>query len=97
MLLLSLVSEFFSAIQVIPLEFGTNPKYVLLILIPHDVGTTKIKNLDDNIGSLRLKLTKEDLEEICDVVPQNEVAGARAIEKLLSFSWRFADTPPPRV
>ncbi|GAY44653.1 hypothetical protein CUMW_083530 [Citrus unshiu] len=35
-------------------------------------GTTKIKNLDDNIDSLRIKLTKEDLKEISDAVPIEE-------------------------
>ncbi|RVW38088.1 putative aldo-keto reductase 1 [Vitis vinifera] len=55
-------------------------------------GTTKIKNLDDNIGSLRLNLTKEDLEEISDAVPLTEVAGARAPDVLTSTLWQFANT-----
>ncbi|XP_034706134.1 perakine reductase-like isoform X2 [Vitis riparia] len=56
-------------------------------------GTTKIKNLDDNIGSLRLNLTKEDLEEISDAVPLTKVAGARAPDVLTGTLWRFANTP----
>ncbi|CAL5397457.1 unnamed protein product [Camellia sinensis] len=32
-------------------------------------GTTKIKNLDENIGAVRVKLTKDDLKEIFDAVP----------------------------
>ncbi|KAJ9682338.1 hypothetical protein PVL29_018288 [Vitis rotundifolia] len=56
-------------------------------------GTTKIKNLDDNIGSLRLNLTKEDLEEISNAVPLTEVVGARAPDVLTSTLWQFANTP----
>ncbi|BBG92383.1 hypothetical protein Prudu_000107 [Prunus dulcis] len=39
-------------------------------------GTTKVKNLDINIGSLDVKLTEEDLKEICDAVPIDEVGGS---------------------
>ncbi|KAI9196957.1 hypothetical protein LWI28_028515 [Acer negundo] len=35
-------------------------------------GTTKVKNLDNNIGSLALKLTEDNLKEICDAVPIDE-------------------------
>lgn len=58
------------------------------------VGTTKIKNLDDNTGSVRVKLTKDDLKEISDAVPINEVAGSRITENLIKVSWRFTDTRP---
>ncbi|KAH9754017.1 Aldo ket red domain-containing protein [Citrus sinensis] len=57
-------------------------------------GTTKIKNLDDNIGSLTIKLTKEDLKEISDAVPTEEVAGDRYPDALDKTSWNFATTPP---
>ncbi|XP_052298024.1 probable aldo-keto reductase 1 isoform X1 [Citrus sinensis] len=57
-------------------------------------GTTKIKNLDDNIDSLRIKLTKEDLKEISDAVPIEEVAGDRDPEGFDKASWKFANTPP---
>ncbi|KAK3041981.1 hypothetical protein RJ639_002289 [Escallonia herrerae] len=35
--------------------------------------TTKIKNLDENVGSVRVKLTESDLKEISDAVPINEI------------------------
>nr|POE66477.1 putative aldo-keto reductase 1 [Quercus suber] len=56
-------------------------------------GTTKIKNLDANIGSFRVKLTKEDLKEISDVITINEVAGHRTIDVFIHCSWKFANTP----
>ncbi|PON73857.1 Aldo/keto reductase/potassium channel subunit beta [Parasponia andersonii] len=57
-------------------------------------GTTKIKNLNDNIGSVRVKLTEEDLKEISDAVPIEEVAGDRTPESISKNSWNFANTPP---
>ncbi|KAJ0960489.1 hypothetical protein J5N97_001648 [Dioscorea zingiberensis] len=63
----------------------------------HDVvpipGTTKIKNLDDNIGSLKVKLAKEDLEQISDTVCLEDVAGARVYGIMEPHSWKFANTP----
>ncbi|XP_038710204.1 perakine reductase-like [Tripterygium wilfordii] len=56
-------------------------------------GTTKIKNLDHNIGSLNVKLTKEDLNEICDAIPVHEVAGPRVPDYIYSCSYKFANTP----
>ncbi|XP_062084495.1 perakine reductase-like [Humulus lupulus] len=61
-------------------------------------GTTKIKNLDDNIGSINVKLTEEVVKEICDAVPVEEVVGGREHEMINKMSWKFANTPPiPKV
>ncbi|OWM82024.1 hypothetical protein CDL15_Pgr001598 [Punica granatum] len=57
-------------------------------------GTTKIKNLDDSISSLRLKLTKEQIKEISDAVPLSDVAGDRSYEFGAQATWKYADTPP---
>jgi len=57
-------------------------------------GTTKIKNLDDNIGSLKMKLTEANLKEISDAVPIKEVAGGRSFQNMDHFQWKFANTPP---
>ncbi|KAJ0079127.1 hypothetical protein Patl1_23322 [Pistacia atlantica] len=46
-------------------------------------GTTKISNLDNNIDSLRVKLTNEDLEDISAATPISEVAGSRLMITLL--------------
>lgn len=56
-------------------------------------GTTKTKNLDDNIGVLKVKLSKEDRKEICELVPINEVAGDRIQDAFIRVSWKFANTP----
>ncbi|RVW55777.1 Perakine reductase [Vitis vinifera] len=47
--------------------------------------TTKVKNLDNNIGSLGVKLTEDDLKEICDAVPLDEVNGSRDLSFLFEY------------
>uniref|UniRef100_A0A7N2L6M7 NADP-dependent oxidoreductase domain-containing protein n=1 Tax=Quercus lobata TaxID=97700 RepID=A0A7N2L6M7_QUELO len=81
-------------------KHGCSPAQLALGWILHqgdDVapipGTTKIKNLDANISSFRVKLTKEDLKEISDVITINEVAGHRTIDVFIHCSWKFANTP----
>jgi hypothetical protein len=61
-----------------------------------NLGTTKVKNLDDNIGAVKVKLSKEDLEEISGAVPAGEVAGSRLLGVLEPYSWRLANTPLPK-
>ncbi|XP_039140637.1 probable aldo-keto reductase 1 isoform X2 [Dioscorea cayenensis subsp. rotundata] len=57
--------------------------------------TTKIKNLDSNIGALQVKLTEDDWREISDLIPVEEVAGSRSYEFDESFGWKHANTPLP--
>ncbi|XP_068340976.1 perakine reductase-like [Pyrus communis] len=56
-------------------------------------GTTKVKNLDDNTGSLKVRLTKEDVKEISDMIPLDAAAGNNVPEIFIPCSWKFADTP----
>ncbi|XP_059632474.1 perakine reductase-like isoform X2 [Cornus florida] len=56
-------------------------------------GTTRIKNLDDNIGSLTVKLTQEDLKEISDAIPIDEVTGERELASIAKYSYKSANTP----
>ncbi|CAM6094990.1 unnamed protein product [Calypogeia fissa] len=56
-------------------------------------GTTKIPNLDENIGSVQVKLDKKDVEEVSAAVPKDEVAGGRYSEELAVMSWKYANTP----
>lgn len=57
-------------------------------------GTTKIKNLDVNIGSLKVILGEEDLKEISGAIPIDQVAGDRTYGNLMHLQWKFANTPP---
>ncbi|XVF31164.1 hypothetical protein REPUB_Repub16aG0122200 [Reevesia pubescens] len=82
-------------------KHGCTPAQLALAWVLHqgdDVapipGTTKIKNLDSNIDALKVKLTKEDLKEICDLVPINEVAGGTLPDSLKQYTWKYGNTPP---
>ncbi|KAJ1687058.1 hypothetical protein LUZ63_018448 [Rhynchospora breviuscula] len=59
-------------------------------------GTTKVKNLESNIGSLKVKLSEDDLKEISEAVSVDVVAGSRLPSAMEPFSWRFANTPLPK-
>ncbi|XP_042493974.1 perakine reductase-like [Macadamia integrifolia] len=81
-------------------KHGCTPAQLALSWVLHqgdDVipipGTTKLKNLDENIGSLAVKFTIEDVKQISDAVPIDEVSGARISEKIDLHSWKFANTP----
>ncbi|MBA0710543.1 hypothetical protein Golax_009823, partial [Gossypium laxum] len=56
-------------------------------------GTTKVKNMINNVGSLGLKLSEEDVKEICDAVPVDEVSGRREMRLLSEYTWKLANTP----
>ncbi|KAF8676015.1 hypothetical protein HU200_047518 [Digitaria exilis] len=51
-------------------------------------GTTKIKNLDANIDSLKVKLTDEDLKEITSQIRADDVAGGRQYSSYAHTSWK---------
>ncbi|KAK3041982.1 hypothetical protein RJ639_002290, partial [Escallonia herrerae] len=91
----------YTRIEALAKKYGCTPAQLALAWVLHQgvdtvpiPGTTKIKNLDDNVGSVRVKLTESDLKEISDAVPITEVAGSRIMESFLHLSWKFADTPP---
>lgn len=56
-------------------------------------GTTKTKNFDENLGSLKVKLSQEEIKEITAAVPVDEVAGLRYPENHYKRVYKFADTP----
>lgn len=53
-----------------------------------------MRNLDANVESLKVKLSEEDLQEISDAIPMEEVAGDREFGLITNLSWKFANTPP---
>lgn len=92
---------FYTRIEKLAGKHGCTPSQLALAWVLHqgdDVvpipGTTKVKNLDNNVAALRVKLTEEDMKEISDAVPMDEVAGPRVPESFYNISWKFANTPP---
>lgn len=91
---------FYTHISNLAKKHGCTPGQLALAWVLHqgdDVvpipGTTKAKNLDENIGSLNVKLSQQHLEEIAGSLPVDEVAGQRTYESMIHKSWIFADTP----
>ncbi|KDP23655.1 hypothetical protein JCGZ_23488 [Jatropha curcas] len=92
---------FYTRIENLAKKYGCTPAQLALAWVLNqgdDVvpipGTTKVKNLVDNMEALRIKLTKDELKEISDAVPINEVAGNRAYN--VHHTFKFADTPLPK-
>ncbi|KAK6929903.1 NADP-dependent oxidoreductase domain [Dillenia turbinata] len=50
-------------------------------------GTTKIHNLNSNIKSLNVKLSEDDLKEIGDAVPVEDVGGSREYDVLSKYLY----------
>ncbi|XP_050223502.1 perakine reductase-like [Mercurialis annua] len=92
---------FYTRVENLAKLFGCSPAQLALAWVLNqgdDVvpipGTTKIKNLIDNIEAVRIELTKDEMKEISDAVPINEVAGVRSYNYKQTF--KFADTPLPQ-
>ncbi|KAK7258707.1 hypothetical protein RIF29_24289 [Crotalaria pallida] len=91
---------FYYRIEKLAEKHGCKPSQLALAWILHqgdDVvpipGTTKIQNLDTNIGSFEVKLSEDDLREITDAIPISDVVGDRTTDAFVKCSWRFANTP----
>lgn len=46
------------------------------------------------IGALAVKLIEEELKEIEDAVPQDEVSGDRYVQFHLASAWMYNNSPP---
>ena len=57
-------------------------------------GTTKMNNLEENVGALNVKLSAEEVAEVAALVPEAEVAGERYYPGAKEISWLYSDTPP---
>lgn len=57
-------------------------------------GTTKLVNLNSNIGSLSVSLAKDDEEELETVVSVDSVAGARYAKAYMMTTYHFVTSPP---
>lgn len=57
-------------------------------------GTTKVKNLEENIGSLSINLTTKDMDEIEKVVSTCGFFGDRYGKAFKDLTWMNSETPP---
>ncbi|KAI3905349.1 hypothetical protein MKX01_040040 [Papaver californicum] len=92
---------FYARVANLAVKHGCTPPQLALAWVlrqgDHNIipipGTTKIKNLDDNIGSLEVKLTYEDLNEISAAVPIDEVSGHRSYSSFSAYNWQSVSYP----
>ncbi|GAB2267188.1 hypothetical protein Dimus_002172 [Dionaea muscipula] len=89
----------FERVSEIAARKGCTPAQLALAWVHHqgdDVcpipGTTKIKNLDQNLGALSLKLTREEMAELETLVAEDGVKGDRYGDA--ASTWRNSETPP---
>ena len=91
--------KLFLALHEIALRKGCTTGQLALAWVQHqgdDVvaipGTTKLKNFAENVGSLQVKLSKEDIIEIESLFHIDAIAGDR--NDHIYMSHVNADTPP---
>ncbi|CAL5391749.1 unnamed protein product [Camellia sinensis] len=89
----------FERVNEIAEKKGCTPGQLALAWVHHqgsDVcpipGTTKIENLDQNIGALSVKLTPEEMAKLESIASADAVKGDRYGG--LSSTWKNSDTPP---
>ncbi|CAK9162196.1 unnamed protein product [Ilex paraguariensis] len=58
------------------------------------LGTTKIKNFNQNVGALSIKLTPDEMAELESIDTADAVKGESYSSSHMAFTWRFANTPP---
>ncbi|KAH7424103.1 hypothetical protein KP509_12G090200 [Ceratopteris richardii] len=92
---------FYERIAELGQKHGCTPGQLALAWVLHQgdnvvpiPGTSKVKNLEENLGALRLKLSDAELKEISDAVPVEEVAGSRYPDKYYKNTYKFVNTPP---
>ncbi|KAI5073443.1 hypothetical protein GOP47_0011456 [Adiantum capillus-veneris] len=90
----------FQALQELASRKGCTPGQLALAWVHHqgdDVvpipGTTQVKNFEENVGALHVKLSKAELEGIVSLFHRDAIAGERYDDANLKLSYLNADTP----
>ncbi|MCO5614559.1 hypothetical protein L7F22_068842 [Adiantum nelumboides] len=90
----------FLALQDLASRKGCSPGQLALAWVQHqgdDVvpipGTTRIKNLEENVGALHVKLSKAELEEIEALFHDDAIAGDR-YDDMNVWTYQNSETPP---
>jgi aryl-alcohol dehydrogenase-like predicted oxidoreductase len=91
----------FEKIAVIASRKGCSPGQLSLAWVHHkgnDVspipGTTKVKNLEENIGALSVKIAPDEMKEIENVLSTSGFSGDRVANAYKHLLWMNSETPP---
>ncbi|XP_074306869.1 putative aldo-keto reductase 2 [Silene latifolia] len=89
----------FERVNEIAAKKGCTPAQLALAWVHHqgdDVcpipGTTKVENLNQNIGALSVKLTAEEMAKLEGLASDDAVHGDRYASNF--YTWKESDTPP---
>ncbi len=89
----------FERVNEIAARKGCTPAQLALAWVHHQgidecpiLGTTKIENLNQNIGALSVKLTPQELDELESLASADVVKGDRYDAN--DPTWKNSDTPP---
>ncbi|XP_020575289.1 probable aldo-keto reductase 2 [Phalaenopsis equestris] len=92
-------AEIFERVNEIASRKGCTPSQLALAWVHHqgsDVvpipGTTKIENLNQNVGALSVKLTTEEIAELESYASEDAVKGDRYSTGMAT--WKNSETPP---
>jgi len=91
----------FEKIAEIASRKGCSPGQLSLAWVHHkgnDVspipGTTKVKNLEENIGALSVKIAPDEMKEIENVLSTSGFSGDRVANAYKHLLWMNSETPP---
>uniref|UniRef100_A0A0D9ZJ24 NADP-dependent oxidoreductase domain-containing protein n=1 Tax=Oryza glumipatula TaxID=40148 RepID=A0A0D9ZJ24_9ORYZ len=94
-------AEIFERVDAMAARKGCTPSQLALAWVHHqgsDVcpipGTTKIENLNQNIGALSVKLTPEEMAELESYASTDDVRGDRYPQAMANTTWQNSETPP---
>jgi aryl-alcohol dehydrogenase-like predicted oxidoreductase len=94
-------AEIFERVNAMAARKGCTPSQLALAWVHHqgsDVcpipGTTKIENLNQNIGALSVKLTPEEMAELESYASTDDVRGDRYPQAMANTTWQNSETPP---
>ncbi|KAK2973763.1 hypothetical protein RJ640_002267 [Escallonia rubra] len=91
----------YESVNTMAIKKGCSPSQLALAWVHHQgndlcpiPGTTKIKNLNQNVGALSVKLTRKEMAELESIASVEVVKGDRYAPAFMKQTWKYANTPP---
>ena len=58
-------------------------------------GTNRVKHLEENVAAVHIKLTRQELQELEEAVPESQVKGMRYHEGMMGGTYASYHTAQP--
>ena len=91
-------AQIFERVNAMAARKGCTPSQLALAWVHHQgndvcpIRTTKIENLNQNVGALSVKLTPDEMAELESYAAAGEVMGDRYAQ--MDNTWKDSETPP---